>query len=136
MRAAHYWKLDIEEVDSGSGWVSSQDLKAAQAQEGKRLRARGPKGSYMWALTREGSEVSFVALAEALAAKSLQGVRGITFLVGGAFGLSPQVLERADRRMLLSPMTLPHEPARLVLTEQLYRAGTILRNEPYHKVGS
>ena len=136
VRAAHYWKLDLEEVNSGSGRGSSQDVKAVQASEGQRLLARVPKGSETWALAREGSEVSSVALAEALAGKALEGVRGITFLVGGTFGLSPEVLERADRRMSLSPMTLRHELARLVLTEQLYRAGTILRNEPYHKGGS
>ena len=54
-------------------------------------------------------------------------------MIGGAYGLSPQVLERADRKLSLSAMTLPHELARLVITEQLYRAGTILRGEPYHK---
>jgi len=54
-------------------------------------------------------------------------------VIGGAWGLDRPVRKRAARRLSLSAMTLPHEMARLVLAEQLYRAGTILRNEPYHK---
>ena len=53
------------------------------------------------------------------------------FLIGGAYGLPPEVSKRADVQLSLSPMTLPHRLARLVLAEQLYRAFTILRNEPY-----
>jgi 23S rRNA (pseudouridine1915-N3)-methyltransferase len=54
-------------------------------------------------------------------------------MIGGAFGLSDTVLKEADRRMRLSTFTLPHDFARLLLLEQLYRAGTIARGEPYHK---
>jgi len=53
------------------------------------------------------------------------------FLIGGSYGLPPEVSQRADLQLSLSPMTLPHRLARLVLAEQLYRAFTILRNEPY-----
>jgi 23S rRNA (pseudouridine1915-N3)-methyltransferase len=55
------------------------------------------------------------------------------FVIGGAFGLPEALLERAKSRLSLAPWTLPHELARLVLAEQLYRAGTIVRGEPYHK---
>ena len=58
---------------------------------------------------------------------------GVAFVIGGAFGLGDAVLSRSRRQLSLSAMTLPHEMARLVLAEQLYRAGTILRGEPYHK---
>ena len=57
----------------------------------------------------------------------------MAFLIGGAYGLDRTVIKRARKRLSLSAMTLPHEVARLVLSEQLYRAGTILRGEPYHK---
>jgi len=59
--------------------------------------------------------------------------RDVALLVGGAFGLSDAVKRRASISLALAPWTLPHELARLVLTEQLYRAGSILRREPYHK---
>jgi len=58
---------------------------------------------------------------------------GVAFIIGGAYGLGEGVLARAQQELSLSPMTLPHQVARLVLSEQLYRAGTILRGEPYHK---
>jgi 23S rRNA (pseudouridine1915-N3)-methyltransferase len=61
------------------------------------------------------------------------GGGALSFAIGGAHGLDRAVLERARFRVSLSPMTLPHELARLVLTEQLYRVGTLLRGEPYHK---
>jgi 23S rRNA (pseudouridine1915-N3)-methyltransferase len=56
-----------------------------------------------------------------------------TFIIGGAFGLDAGVRERASLVISLSPWTLPHDVARLLLAEQLYRAGTIQRREPYHK---
>ena len=59
--------------------------------------------------------------------------RDVVFMIGGAHGLDGAVVARADRRLSLAPWTLPHELARLVLAEQLYRAGTIVRGEPYHK---
>ena len=59
--------------------------------------------------------------------------RDVAFVIGGAFGLAPAVRERAALAIALAPWTLPHELARLVLAEQLYRAGTIVRGEPYHK---
>ena len=62
-----------------------------------------------------------------------RAARDVALLIGGAFGLDPAVLGQCDAQLSLSPLTLPHELARLVLLEQLYRAGTILKGEPYHK---
>jgi 23S rRNA (pseudouridine1915-N3)-methyltransferase len=59
--------------------------------------------------------------------------RSVAFVIGGAHGLGESVRGRAAKRLSLAPWTLPHEVARLVLSEQLYRAGTIVRGEPYHK---
>ena len=59
--------------------------------------------------------------------------QSVAFVIGGAFGIGEAVRERATQRISLAPWTLPHELARLVLAEQLYRAGTITRGEPYHK---
>jgi len=136
VRAARYWRLEIIEVESGSGGKARRDPRAAQAAEGKRLLARVPAGSQKWALTRDGSRISSSALAAELGDMAVTGAPGVSFLLGGAFGLDGNVLAEAHRKVSLSAMTLPHEIARLVLTEQLYRAGTILRNEPYHKGSS
>jgi 23S rRNA (pseudouridine1915-N3)-methyltransferase len=62
-----------------------------------------------------------------------EAARDVAFMIGGAFGLSDAVRDGAGIRLSLAPWTLPHELARLVLAEQLYRAGTIVRGEPYHK---
>jgi 23S rRNA (pseudouridine1915-N3)-methyltransferase len=72
-------------------------------------------------------------LAEWLNEATVRATPAVTFIIGGAHGLAPAVLGRADEKISFSPMTFPHEVARLLLVEQLYRAGTILRGEPYHK---
>jgi 23S rRNA (pseudouridine1915-N3)-methyltransferase len=59
--------------------------------------------------------------------------RDVAFVIGGAYGLADSLRDGAQTRLALAPWTLPHELARLVLAEQLYRAGTIVRGEPYHK---
>ena len=133
MRAAHYWKLDVVEIESGVRRGDRRDARSVRSSEGRRLLDRIPDGSDVWALTRGGPGTSSRAFAKTLGAKALEGSPGVTFLVGGAYGLDPEVLGRADSNLSLSEMTLPHELARLVLAEQLYRAGTILRSEPYHK---
>ena len=87
----------------------------------------------MVALTRTGRGMSSADLASYLDDQALHSTPEVCFVIGGAFGLGPGILNRAQKRWSLSKATLPHELARLVLAEQLYRAGTILKNEPYHK---
>jgi 23S rRNA (pseudouridine1915-N3)-methyltransferase len=134
-RAARYWKLEVVEVDAGIPRGGTHDAREVRRAEGERLIQRTPEGSETWALTRQGTLVSSPELAELLGARMVQGTGDVTFLIGGAFGLDPQIVRGASKRLSLGPMTLPHGMARLVLAEQLYRAGTILRNEPYHKGG-
>ena len=78
-----------------------------------------------------------VAMTSSKFARFLQDARerarDLAFVIGGAHGLSETLRDRAQTRLALAPWTLPHELARLVLAEQLYRAGTIVRGEPYHK---
>ncbi|NNF37179.1 MAG: 23S rRNA (pseudouridine(1915)-N(3))-methyltransferase RlmH [Gemmatimonadetes bacterium] len=130
-RAAHYWKLETVEVDAGAG--GREDRDSVMAAEADRLLTRIPDGAEVVALTRDGKSWSSLRLSKYLGDRGLHGLGDVVFVIGGAFGLDPRVLARAARRLSLSAMTLPHEMARLVLAEQLYRAGSILRNEPYHK---
>lgn len=132
-RAARYWKISIVEVDAGLGRGGKQDPSQVADAEGARILARLPDDTDLWALTRAGKGMGSAALARELGRRMLHPGRGLAVCIGGAYGLSPAVLARAERRVSLSPMTLPHELARLVWAEQLYRAGTILRGEPYHK---
>ena len=131
-RAARYWKLEVVEVDAGAPGRDPEPARVMAA-EAERILARVPAGTSVFALTREGTGMGSSALARALEEHAVRSSPGVTLVLGGAFGLDPDLLSRARRRLSLSTMTLPHEMARLVLAEQLYRAGTILRGEPYHK---
>jgi len=131
-RARRYWKLEVVDV-AGGGPGSSAGPDAVREAEGQRILSRVPDDLAVVALTRGGRGVTSRELARYLHELGLRSQAGAAFVVGGAFGLSPAVLRRAQRRLALSTMTLPHEMARLLLAEQLYRAGTIIRGEPYHK---
>jgi 23S rRNA (pseudouridine1915-N3)-methyltransferase len=103
-----------------------------QAEEASRLRARIPPRGHLVALAREGSGWTSTELARRVGRWETEG-RPVVFLLGGSTGLDPGLLAEAESQWSLGPLTLPHEVARVVVLEQLYRAGTILRGEPYHK---
>jgi len=126
-RAARYWPLEVVEVREGTG----RDPSAVKRQEGERLLERAGSGSLV-ACDERGDALDSQAFADWLQ-RQRDEARDVTFVLGGAHGLDAAVLARAHRRLTLAPFTLPHEVARLVLAEQLYRAGTIVRREPYHK---
>lgn len=132
-RVGRYFRLRCTEVPAGEGKTRKSDPHRVREMEGRRLMDRLPPGGEVVALTREGKGWGSRELARYLEEQSIRSAPAVTFIIGGAFGLAPSVLNRSTRRLSLSRMTLPHELARLVLVEQLYRAGTILRNEPYHK---
>ena len=100
--------------------------------EGKKLLAQIPRESFLIVLDVAGVELTSEELAEKISALTLRGVVNITFLIGGAFGLSDAVRQVADFRLSLSRMTFTHQLARLIVVEQIYRAFKINRNEPYH----
>lgn len=131
-RAARYWKLETVVVEGGAPGRDPAPDRVRGA-EAERLLPRIPEGFTVVALTRQGRGLGSREMAEFLEAEGLRSSPGVAFVIGGAFGLAPAVLERAQRQISLSPMTLTHEMARLVLAEQLYRAGTLVRGEPYHK---
>lgn len=132
LRAGRYWKLEVIEVAAGTG---AGQASAAQVQESEadRILARIPSELEVVALTRGGKAMGSRELAGYLEEHAVRSSAGVAFVVGGAFGLGAAVLKRARRKLSLSSFTLPHEMARLVLAEQLYRAGTLVRGEPYHK---
>ncbi|MEJ2482505.1 MAG: 23S rRNA (pseudouridine(1915)-N(3))-methyltransferase RlmH [Gemmatimonadota bacterium] len=132
-RLAHYFAY--ESVVLKPRQKGPRDPDQARAAEGDLLMRRLPGTLETWALTRSGRTIGSRELADRLGEMETYGKPGVAFLIGGAFGLDPSVIQRCDQQLSLSRMTLPHELARLVLTEQLYRAGTLLRGEPYHKVG-
>lgn len=111
---------------------SEAQRQQALAKEGERLLRLVPEKSFLIVLDVKGKLLSSEALAKELAGLALQGRSDFTFLIGGAFGLSPAVRECADLRISFSPMTFTHQMVRLLLYEQIYRAFKINRGEKYH----
>lgn len=132
-RAGRYWRLEVSQVRAGLTKSRRAHDEAVKAAEEARILEVLAGNAWVVALTREGKGMASRDLARSLEEKAIRSVPEVVFVIGGAFGLGEGILRRADEELSLSAMTLPHEVARLVLAEQLYRAGTILRNEPYHK---
>ena len=116
---AHYLKLL-----SGQARVEHVEIR-----EDDRVERRIPPRAYVSLLAADGQALDSVRFSRFLEDRRMDG-RDLCFVVGGPFGLE---LERADHRLSLGPMTLPHQLARVVLLEQLYRAHKILKREPYHR---
>jgi 23S rRNA (pseudouridine1915-N3)-methyltransferase len=103
------------------------------ATEGERLLKRIPAGAYVIALDREkGRQLSSEEFARKLGSLGVSGRSHVAFVLGGPLGLSQELLEKADERLSLGNITLPHALARVVLLEQIYRAVKIERGEKYH----
>ncbi len=123
-RIARLAPFDIIEVPESRG--------AAAEETGKRLLARVKPGDRVVLLSDRGRAMTSEEFAERIG-KALNSGRGrLLFTVGGPYGVGPEFEERADERLSLGPMTLPHELARVVLLEQIYRALTILKGRSYH----
>lgn len=123
--------LDLHEI------APSKRTKGVPAErgiddEGRRLRAAVPGGARVVALDERGAAWTTMELALRIEGWMGDG-RALALLIGGADGLAPACIEAADHRWSLSPLTLPHGLARIVVAEQLYRASTIHRGHPYHR---
>ena len=129
-RAARYWPLAVIEVREASAKGTS--AAETRRREGERLVERLPEGALVLACDERGDRLTSPEFATLLIG-ARDAARDVAFVVGGAYGLDDVVRRAAARALQLAPWTLPHELARLVLAEQMYRAGTIARGEPYHK---
>ena len=128
-RLGRYVKAREVEVREAS---RAPTVDAQRAQEGERLLARRPAGARVVALARQGTAWSSDELARQVE-RWQRDARPVALAIGGSHGLAPDLVAAADQRWSLGPLTLPHELARVIVAEQLYRAFTILRGEPYHK---
>ncbi len=129
-RVRHYTKLHIHEVPDGSR--RSKSPKVILHEEAEALLEAAPSNARLVAVSRGGCQLDSRAFAAKLD-KWRQVGRDLAFFIGGAYGLDGSLQRRCDETLRLSDMTLPHELARLVLLEQIYRGNTILKGEPYHK---
>ena len=129
-RVSHYWPLDVVEVRAEP--ARSRSAAEVRRLEGERLLDK-VTGTLV-ALDERGKTFSSEKFALWMVERR-ERAEDTTFVIGGAFGLDEVVRKRAALLLSLSPWTLQHEMARLLLAEQLFRAGTIHRGEPYHKSG-
>jgi 23S rRNA (pseudouridine1915-N3)-methyltransferase len=119
----------VDDVDHYEKLLRRQArVEVVEVREDEALERRIPERAYVVLLDAGGKELSSEAFAEFLEQRRQAGL-DVVFVLGGPFGTD---LERADTRLSLGPMTLPHQLARVVLLEQLFRAHKILAGEPYH----
>ncbi len=131
-RLKHYVAYDEIEVREERGGKNARVSDIIEKEGHRLLHALHPDAVVV-ALGPSGKLCSSEALAKRLTHLRVQRKSRLIFFIGGPFGLASQVLSRADWHLSLSPMTFPHELARVILLEQLYRAFTIIRGENYHK---
>lgn len=120
---------EIKPIERSSG----KSAETVMAQERARIEAVLPKAGRVIALDERGVQMTTAELAQQLSTWQQQG-GDVTFVIGGADGLDAEFKKTADTQLRLSTMTLPHGLVRVMLAEQLYRAWSILRNHPYHRV--
>ena len=131
-RLRYYADIVLTDVKAEPRRRSTSEGQVRSA-EAERLRKAMPEGAFTIVLTPDGESTSSEHLAERIGALGLRGRSRITLIVGGAYGLDPDLSVGADWRLSLSSLTFSHDLALVVLMEQLYRAFTILRGESYHK---
>ena len=130
-RLKHYTKFEeiiIPDVKK-SGKLSESELKK---KEGQLILAKLENSDYVILLDDKGRSYSSIELANFLQQKMNSGLKSLVFVVGGAYGFSDEVYQRANSKLSLSKMTFSHQMVRLIFKEQLYRGFSILRGEKYH----
>jgi 23S rRNA (pseudouridine1915-N3)-methyltransferase len=103
-----------------------------KTREGKKILEIIGKDDYVILLDERGKQFRTMAFAGLLEKIMMMSKKRLVFIIGGAWGFSEEVYRRADMQMSLSQLTFPHQMVRLLFLEQLYRAFTIIRGEPYH----
>ena len=130
MRLRPYATVDVVEVQDRD---VTRDESRALAEEADAVLKALPDGALVVALDRGGKQRDSEEFAAWLDARGLEGRSHVAFVVGGAAGLDERVIKRAEERLSFGKITMPHQMARVVLLEQLYRAFRISRGEPYHR---
>jgi len=132
-RIKHFFPIEIIEIEGAKrGRQSEKDGSIIRADSARLLSAVPPRGTTV-VLDERGRSLDSLKFAKWLERQTSDQPHGVTFVLGGDVGLDETVRQRADEVISLSAMTLPHQIARLILLEQIYRACTLMRNIPYHK---
>lgn len=129
-RIANSVELTIREVRAEN--LKASERRIAIELEGDRILSNIPPEAPVWAMDLHGREMNSEQFAARLQTTREEGRDPLVLVVGGTFGLAPQVLARANLRISFSKLTFPHELFRIALLEQVFRAFKIIKNEPYH----
>ena len=134
-RLGAYCKLNIIELAPHRipDNPSENEIANALNAEGREILSKIPDGAKVYAMCIEGKQMPSEKLAKTISDCSVQGYSNIVFIIGGSHGLSEDVKKRADFRLSMSEMTFPHQLARVMLLEQIYRAFQISTGGKYHK---
>lgn len=128
-RISHYTKMEEVVIENN---LKSTDTKKVKDKEGELILKKIVPGDYVILLDDKGKEYTSPQMAAYLESLFNQSLKNIIFIVGGAYGFSDDLYKRANARLSLSKMTFSHQIVRAIFAEQLYRAFTIINNEPYH----
>jgi 23S rRNA (pseudouridine1915-N3)-methyltransferase len=130
-RLQHYINFELEIIpDLKKTKNLSEDQQ--KNEEGKLILNKIEKSDFVTILDEKGKKYTSINFAELINKRSVSGLKRLVFIIGGPYGFSPDVYARANSKLSLSDMTFSHQMVRLFAVEQIYRAFTILRNEPYH----
>ena len=130
-RLGHYTLFEMKEIPDIRNRKTLSEDQQKKAESFLLLQQLQP-GDHVVLLDENGKQYSSVAFAENLEKQMASGAKRIVFVIGGPYGFAQEVYDKADAKLSLSPMTFSHQMVRLVFVEQLYRAFTILKGEPYH----
>ncbi len=134
-RLSRFCKIEILETaeEKVPETLSFQEEEQARRREAERIKSMLSKNTFVVVLDLMGEQPGSEQLAKKLSTWMLQGKSHITFIIGGSIGLDRQLVKEADYSLCLSNLTFPHQLARVILLEQLYRCFKIINNETYHK---
>lgn len=132
-RISNYYQTDWIIIAPPKNAVALSDT-ALRNKEGELILQQIKADDYLVLLDERGKQFTSETLANFIQQKANESKKNIVFLIGGAFGVSEDIFNRADYKWSLSPLVFPHQLVRLILAEQIYRACTINRNEKYHHV--
>lgn len=130
-RVKHYMPFDMEVIPELKN-AKALTFEQQKEREGELIAKSLKDGDYVVLLDEGGRELRSMEFAQYIDKKQAAVARRLVFVVGGPYGFSPQVYALAKEKLSLSKMTFSHQMVRLFITEQIYRAMTILRGEPYH----
>ena len=130
-RVNHYCRFAVTTLPDVRN-TKSLSIKQQQTAEGEAILRQLTDGDFVTLLDEQGTEYSSTEFARWLQKRMNSGVKRLVLIIGGPYGFSEEVYARADAKLSLSRMTFSHQIVRAIFAEQIYRAFTILNNEPYH----